>query len=106
VVHLRPIEGARPVYLRYPEAEYELNMFALDSKAGPKADDMATIVPLEPVNYVEQFHGVSDAQAVQVGAILVQWFVNGHLFAEPSGIVGARDLWAGAFRRVLAEVRI
>lgn len=105
VVHLRPIDGGRPVYRRYPEAEYELNMFALDPKAGPKPDDMATLYPLEPVNYVEQFHNITDEQAVRVGARLVEMLVHGLLFAEPSGIVGARALWARAFEAILGEVR-
>jgi hypothetical protein len=81
VVHLREIPGVRPAVKRYPEAAYELLVLALDpDKPLPDPDVQPFRLPfLTPPNLVEQFHGVTDEQAVQVAELLARGFVDGHV---------------------------
>ncbi|MCH7570456.1 MAG: hypothetical protein IH919_07815, partial [Deltaproteobacteria bacterium] len=93
VIHLRPIDGEYPAILDYPEAEYEVMLFALDPEKTPDALDIQTLIPLTPFNYVHQFHGVVDDQAKLVCTALVSDLVDGRLMPELLGIHGANDLW-------------
>ena len=83
--------------LNYPEAEFEVMVMAVDSSKNPQPDDLKSISFMQPVNYIEQFHGVSSEEAAMVARVLVKAFVEGKLFPEPQGVVGARKL----FRKTL-----
>ena len=80
VIHLRDIPGVRPAHKQYPEAEHELLLLALDpEKPLPDPDDVANFKPayLTPLNLVEQFHGVTDEQAVEIAEWLGRSFIDG-----------------------------
>ena len=95
VVHLRPIAGTRPPSKHAPDAEHEMIVVALDPNAKPNASNLNTLVPLTPVNYVVQFAGMTDEQAIETAALLVNAFIEGGFLVEPQGIVGARDHFFG-----------
>lgn len=97
VVSLQDYPGIPKATLHYPEAEFEVMFVAVDSKKNPQPDDMNSISFLRPLNYLEQFHGVSSEEAAMVARVLVKAFVVGKLFPEPQGIVGARKM----FRKTL-----
>lgn len=95
VVHLREIPGTDPPQLRYPEAEYELMLLALDpGPPRPSPDDHSTLKPLTPQNVVVQFDlGGDDASAKEVLRLAVKAVLDGVLLAETSGMRGAAEAW-------------
>lgn len=96
-VDLKDRPGMPEAIKQYPEAEFEIMFCGVDSSRDPKADDIESIKFLHPLNYVEQFHGISYEEAGLVARVLVKAFVDGKLHPEPTGIVGARNL----FRKTL-----
>lgn len=79
LVHLREIEGAPPANRQYPEAEYEIMCLSIDPGGQPgrpsvphlkliEEGDIKAGLPgfLQPPDWVVQFHGVTDKQAVEV----------------------------------------
>jgi hypothetical protein len=68
VVHLRDLHGVPPAHRRYPEAEYEFMIVAFDPDTPPDPDDRGGDGAkfLTPIDVVEQFHGIADAQAAQL----------------------------------------
>jgi hypothetical protein len=93
VVHLRPAPGAPLPTLIYPQATHELAVFALDPAAQPQPSRVDTWRTLLPPNFVYQFHGLTDSGAASLGDFSAQQVVDGVLWAEPTGMYGARDLW-------------
>lgn len=89
VIHLRPIEGVKPARKLIANAEHEILMCALDPFANPDAENAETLVPLQPVNYMVQFSGMTDDQAVKLVMTLATAFIEGGFYAEPQGFVGA-----------------
>ena len=82
LVHLRPIEGARPPQLQYPGAEYELLLVALNPDAKPVADDVETWAYMSPPNVCVQFDSVTDAQAIELLGVIAQACLDGFLPLE------------------------
>ena len=103
VVHLRPLAGVLPAQLRYDAAEYEIDMFALDPSRQPRFDLLGTLMPLLPLNYSVQFHGVGDHEVITACRQMAQHFVEGHLIAEPQGVRGARELFFDLLERALGK---
>lgn len=93
IIHLRDVEGMPPARKVAAHMEHEIIMLALDPERNPSPTDRETIVPLMPVNYSDQLSQLTDEQAVVMTRLMVRGFVNGALFAEPSGIQGVRDIW-------------
>jgi len=93
VVGLQDRLGIPKAVKKYPEAEYEIMFCAVDSSKNPRADDVNSIHFLQPLNYIDQFHGVSSEKAAQVARVIVKAFVEGSLFPEPQGVVGAKKLF-------------
>lgn len=97
VIHLRSIPGEVDPHRQYPEAAYEITMFALDPSRSPRADDRETLQPLFPINITEQFHGVIDEQAIEIADGCVEGMVVGMLAAEPDW-QPQRALWRSVIR--------
>lgn len=93
IVGLKDYPGVPKAVKNYPKAEFEIMFSAVDSSKKPQADDINSIHPINPINYLEQFHGVSSERAAQAARVMVKAFVEGSLFPESQGIVGARDLF-------------
>ena len=93
VIHLRPAPGFGPAKLKYPEATHELMVVALDPDKNPQPNQPETWNHLTPVNYVSQFHGLSDAGAAGMARMAAEHVVQGQLWVETSDIAGARGQW-------------
>jgi hypothetical protein len=91
IVDLQHRPGQPEPVLRYPAAQYELLVCGLDPDHGPDPADPTTFVPLEPVNFCDQFHGVSRVQASALGEILVRACLAGRLIAETQVYVEFTD---------------
>lgn len=103
VVHLRPLPTeTKPATITRPGSTHELMVFALDRKFGPYTpgkfyedrDGAAGGWFLQPVNVVVQFGPIEDELARRVAYLCARGCVDGHLFIEPAGIGGAREMWA------------
>jgi hypothetical protein len=106
MIHLRDIPGVRPANKQYPKAEYELIVAALDPNHPIDFDNLnATgFCWLRPFNVVQQFHGVSDEQAVKILETLIEDAVKGQALLEPEGVRGGHRLWITRLRSLGAEV--
>lgn len=102
IVHLRDIPGqSKPAHRRYPEAEYELMILALHPDHQPDPDDPKSCGNfLVPVNVVEQFHGLTDEQAREMGRQAVTLICRGQ--ASPDS--DYRRWWAEAIPRTVQHV--
>jgi len=98
VVHLRDSKSMTPAKKHFPEATHEIDVFAVDPTFSEKEFSEGSTAPLEPVNHVVQFVAKDDREAVLVAEKMVRRLVDGLEFAEPSGISGARDLFAKSVR--------
>jgi hypothetical protein len=71
VCHLRPIVGVSPAKKHYPEAEYELGVYAINPEVhtpdNPPDPDKPGYDILHPYDVVYQFHGVTNDQARSIG---------------------------------------
>lgn len=72
--HLRPIAGVRPAVLHYPEAEYELQVAAVDPRPDVGPDEPMPFMML--LDLVHQFHGVTDREAVRLVHLYVEAVVS------------------------------
>lgn len=80
IIHLRDVPGFPPAKKKYPEAEYEVILFALDPDEDlPDPDDVKNFHPviLTPPNLVEQIHGITDEQVVSIAEKLCRAFIDG-----------------------------
>lgn len=79
VVHLRDEPGVAPARKHYPIAEYEIQILAIDPSHNlpdPDAPLPQDIRPLHPFDLIHQFHGVTDEQAAEIAALVVERAVN------------------------------
>jgi hypothetical protein len=82
VISLQDVPGRPPAVKRYPQAEFELVVAALAPNFHPVPEDPQTWRFLDPVNFVDQFHGVSREQAGRVAEACAAACVAGRLLAE------------------------
>lgn len=95
IVHLRPESGTPEAYKRYPQAEYEVSVFALDPRSSPLPDgDDWTF--LMPADLVFQFHGVSDADARAILSRYVEVIVKEGIGSPDSDYRVGWEEWLAA----------
>lgn len=95
VISLRDIVGVRPAHKLYPEAEYELGVYAIHPDHPPDPDKPPYEI-LQPHDVRHQFHGVNAAQAMKLGELCTRACVDGHLVPDSD----FRSAW-GVARRTL-----
>jgi len=93
LVHLRPLDGLPPAIKQYPDAEYELVSAALDPDREVNPDQLGSLVPLDPLDFVHHFHGMNDAQAVKLLELLVDAVIRGVLSPDSD--------WRTRWRRLI-----
>lgn len=96
--HLRPMDGVQPAVKRYPEAEFELLVMALDPGFPLDVDDAATFHTMTPFDLVFQFHGLSDGEAVR---FVERYHVRSIVDAGASPDSDFRSWWEGALAAAL-----
>lgn len=66
-ISLRPLPGVRPAALQYPEATHEMMILALNPDSDPPpGPDVEKLDHLVSIDFVGQFHGVTDDQAAAI----------------------------------------
>jgi hypothetical protein len=104
VVHLRPIEGVKPTAKQYPEAEYEFLIYAVSPEDNPEPDPdhpEQGYTPLFPLDVVEQFHGISDRDAVRLCGMCIRAIVDGLLSPDQD----YRAAWKKTIEDTVAHYR-
>ncbi len=104
LIHLRDIPGVKPAMKNYPEAEHEFMIFGLDpERPVPDPDDwISSPTPLlRSPEVLEQFHGLSDAQAGRVLVEAIQAIVEGRLSPDSD----FRRAWMVAIAGTVAHLR-
>lgn len=83
VISLRDLPGVPPANKKYPEAEYEFMILAVNPEACPEPDPAVVELEghpyLEPVDVIEQYHGISDADSVRLAEGAVHAILAGHV---------------------------
>lgn len=79
LIHLRPIAGVRPAMKRFPEAMFEMSSAALHPNEPFELDSAGPLPFLHPFDWVVQFHGVTDEQAIRVGELVVESCMSGRI---------------------------
>ena len=100
VVHLRDVEGAEPPVRTLPGATHEFVFAALDTFGGsgvnpdvrpPNVDAPVEMRYMTPIDFVGQFAGLADAQALSVLSLTVRAVCEGVVPAPDSD----RQTWWG-----------
>jgi hypothetical protein len=98
LIHLRPIEGVKPAGKKYPEAEHELLVLALNPEKGePDPDNVRTFEWMTPPDSCIQFHGVTDDVAVEIVGLVARGVADGILCPDSD----FRRQWERSFRSTL-----
>jgi hypothetical protein len=82
VIHLRPIPGVRPPYLRFPEATHEVMVIAYDPAYTVSADGSKRGQFVTPINFTSQFVS-TDEKAARLAEHLTRLALDGALHLEP-----------------------
>ncbi len=101
LIHLREHEGSPPPQKEYPEAEYEISLYAMDGEKRPIPWSRDTWRFLTPANVIMQFDGLPEEEAITICYLAARALINGMLPAEPSGIMGGREIWINSLRMTL-----
>lgn len=79
LVRLRDVPGMPPAKRNYPEAEYEFIIMSVHPDHPPDPDNPKHVEYLEPIDVVEQFHGVTERDAVRIVEACVKAIVDGRM---------------------------
>lgn len=105
VCHLRDIPGARPAVKKYPEAEYEFVIASINPELCPNPTPESALQDglqlLSPMDVVEQFHGVSDHDAIRVCEGAIRAIMAGHMSPDQD----YRPIWREAIRETVRHFR-
>lgn len=99
-VHLRPYEGGRAAVLKYPKAEHELLVMALEpgKELNPDGDDFPYMFPPD---LVFQFDGLGDEGAAKLVEGYVRQIVEGGLTPDSD----ARNWWQRTLQNVASQMK-
>ena len=106
VIHLRPDPAFGPARLKYPGATHELMVVALDPEKNPQPNQPETWHHLTPINYVNQFHGLTDAGAAGLARTAAEQVVQGQLWVETSDIAGGKAQWDRFLRDAVRAAQV
>lgn len=103
VLTLADTPGYPPANRQYPEAEFELLVMALDpEKPAPDIHSAnPKIMPLQPIDICEHFHGVTEEQAKEIATLAIGAIVDGSL--SPDQDFGAA--WKQTMKNTLDHYR-
>ena len=98
-ISLADFPGVPPAKKLHPESTHEIIVGAINPDYPKENIDTGGVDILRPLNYAEQFTATDDL-AHAITTDMVRAFLNRSLLIEPSGYLGARDL----FRHILHVV--
>lgn len=102
VISLKDIPGVPPAKKRYPEAEYEFLIASINPEECPVPDpDKMSFPLLEPIDVIEQFHGVSERDALRVGQGAIQAIMNGRMSPDQD----FRAMWHGLIQNTVEHFK-
>ena len=104
IIHLRDIPGSRPAIKHYAEAEYEFGINSINPEEcpAPDPDNVREGYPLlQPSDVVEQFHGISDRDALRVAEAGVRAMVHGRISPDQD----FRSMWSRLISDTVAHFR-
>ncbi len=105
VVHLRDVPGATPAKRNYPEAEYEFLILTINPEEHPTPTVEEALSKglhfLHPVDVCEQFHGVTDQDAVRICESAVRASLNGRISPDQD----FRPIWRAAIQETVKHFR-
>ncbi len=104
LVHLREVPGVAPAKKKYPEAEFEFSIQSINPETCPEPDpDKAEegYPLLQPVDVVEQFHGVSDRDARRIVDTCIEAMVHGRISPDQD----FRPMWNRTIQGTVAHFR-
>jgi hypothetical protein len=105
VVTLKDLPGVPPAKKRYPEAEYEFMILAIDPERCPEPDPDKIIIEgyphLSPIDVIEQFHGISEADAGRLVDGAVRAVLSGHVSPDQDFRPAWRNLIAGTVQHFI-----
>ena len=104
VIDLKDIEDVKPAIKHFPEAEYEISIFALDPRKDPVFDKHETWGPLLPFNAVIQFHGLTHDQAIELGELSARAVVDGVLPAESMLSGDCQRIWSSMIKKTILHM--
>ncbi len=99
MIHLRDLPGVPAAHRHYQDAEFEFTIFSIDPERcpNPQPDDPNGYPHLVPLDVVEQFHGVSDADASRICLSAIQAIVQGILSPDQD----YRQSWKESIRQTV-----
>jgi len=105
IVSLAHVEGLPDPHKDFPEAEYELSLFALSSESRIDPRDMRGALILYPANLTVQFGGCTHEHCQELASLLAKALADGFLPAE-AGDYGERGLevWRGSLLQTLEHL--
>ena len=104
VIHLRPLEGVRPAFIREPGATHEVIVASLDPDhpiPDPRAFRIEDIRFLTPIDVMEQFQVASDVEAEEICALAVRACCDGRLSPDQD----FRSLWHATLKATAQHYR-
>lgn len=104
IVSLRDFPGVPPANKRYPEAEYEFMIMAINPEACPNPDPdlVADGYPwLEPLDVVEQFHGISEMDCRRLAEGAVKTILSGKISPDQDYRSAWKALIAGTVQHLV-----
>lgn len=99
-VRLRDVPGVPPAKKTYPEAEYEFLIMSIHPDHPPDPED-PHIHHLEPLDVVEQFHGVTERDVVRIVEACIRAICEGRMSPD----CDYRSAWKEAIAGTVAHYR-
>lgn len=108
VISLRDLPGMKPAHKCYPEAEYEFMILAVDPERHPAPDPDLILLEgfgwLDPIDVMEQFHGISVMDCRRLAEGSVRAICSGFISPDQDYRPAWKSLIAGTVQH-LAEGR-
>lgn len=103
LITLKDLPGIQPARKTYPEAEYELLIYAIDPTncPAPEPDNPNGYPPLLPIDVMYQFHGISEKVSQRLVSIVVQTILVGRVSPDQD----FRRVWDGLLTKTLKDLR-
>ena len=105
VCHLRPLPGVKPALKKYEEAEFEFLIATIDPELCPNPTPEYALSEglrfLTPIDVAEQFHGVTDHDAIRVCEGAIRAILQGAMSPDQD----YRSVWRDVIQKTVGHFR-